>query len=87
MLIQKIIAERLSDKLQIMMVPVDGKEFLRERRVPLGVFRACRRIRLPKKIRTAARKRPILPDRSATIISRNEISSGAPARTLRASPR
>src|SRR6201984_1149430 len=27
MLIQKIIAERLSDKLQIMMVPVDGKNF------------------------------------------------------------
>ncbi|HEX9456648.1 MAG TPA: hypothetical protein VF935_03385, partial [Candidatus Acidoferrum sp.] len=27
MLIQKIIAERLSDKLQIMMVPVDGKDF------------------------------------------------------------
>jgi len=26
-LIQKIIAERLSDKLQIMMVPVDGKNF------------------------------------------------------------
>jgi hypothetical protein len=27
MLIQKIIAERLSDKLQIMMVPMDGKNF------------------------------------------------------------
>ncbi len=27
MLIQKIIAERLSDKLQIMMVPIDGKNF------------------------------------------------------------
>ena len=27
LLIQKIIAERLSDKLQIMMVPVDGKNF------------------------------------------------------------
>jgi hypothetical protein len=27
MLIQKIIAERLSDKLQIMRVPVDGKNF------------------------------------------------------------
>lgn len=27
MLIQKIIAERLSDKLQIMMVPTDGKYF------------------------------------------------------------
>jgi hypothetical protein len=27
MLIQKIIAERLSDKLQIMMVPSDGKYF------------------------------------------------------------
>jgi len=27
MLIQKIIAERLSDKLQIMMVPTDGKNF------------------------------------------------------------
>jgi len=26
-LIQKIIAERLSDKLQIMMVPMDGKNF------------------------------------------------------------
>jgi len=26
-LIQKIIAERLSDKLQIMMVPIDGKNF------------------------------------------------------------
>jgi len=27
MLIQKIIAERLSDKLQIMMVPIDGRNF------------------------------------------------------------
>jgi hypothetical protein len=27
MLIQKIVAERLSDKLQIMMVPIDGKNF------------------------------------------------------------
>jgi hypothetical protein len=27
MLIQKIIAERLSDKLQIMMVPMDGRNF------------------------------------------------------------
>jgi hypothetical protein len=27
MLIQKIIAERLSDKLQIIMVPTDGKNF------------------------------------------------------------
>ena len=27
LLIQKIIAERLSDKLQIMMVPMDGKNF------------------------------------------------------------
>jgi len=27
LLIQKIIAERLSDKLQIMMVPIDGKNF------------------------------------------------------------
>jgi hypothetical protein len=27
MLIHKIIAERLSDKLQIMMVPIDGKNF------------------------------------------------------------
>jgi hypothetical protein len=27
MMIQKIIAERLSDKLQIIMVPVDGKNF------------------------------------------------------------
>ena len=27
MLIQKIIAKRLSDKLQIMMVPMDGKNF------------------------------------------------------------
>ena len=27
MLIQKIIAERLSDKLQIMIVPIDGKNF------------------------------------------------------------
>ena len=27
MLIQKMIAERLSDKLQIMMVPMDGKNF------------------------------------------------------------
>jgi hypothetical protein len=27
MLIQKIIAERLSDKLQIMMAPIDGKNF------------------------------------------------------------
>ncbi len=30
MLIQKIIAERLSDKLQIMMVSIDGKNFLRQ---------------------------------------------------------
>ena len=27
LLIQKIIAERLSDKVQIMMVPIDGKGF------------------------------------------------------------
>ncbi|MCP5113830.1 MAG: hypothetical protein GY953_23610 [bacterium] len=27
MLIQKIVAERLSDKVQIMMVPTDGKYF------------------------------------------------------------
>jgi len=30
MLIQKIVAERLSDKLQIMMVPIDGKNFFRK---------------------------------------------------------
>ena len=37
LLIQKIIAERLSDKLQIMMVPIDGK-FFRERCDAVGVF-------------------------------------------------
>ena len=42
MLIQKIIAERLSDKLQIMMVPMDGKELLRQRRDALGFFRCSR---------------------------------------------
>ena len=31
LLIQKIIAEKLSDKVQIMMVPSDGKYLLRER--------------------------------------------------------
>ena len=42
MLIQKIIAERLSDKLQIMMVPVDGKNFFANDVLPVGVF-WCRR--------------------------------------------
>ena len=31
MLIQKIVAERLSDKLQIIMVPTDGRNLLRFR--------------------------------------------------------
>ena len=38
MLIQKIIAERLSDKLQIIMVPDRRQEFLRGRCAALGVF-------------------------------------------------
>ncbi len=42
MLIQKIIAERLSDKLQIIMVPTDGRQFLRLRRAALRVLRRDR---------------------------------------------
>jgi len=35
---QKIIAERLSDKLQIMRMPMDGKNFFANERDALGVF-------------------------------------------------
>ena len=41
LLIQKIVAERLSDKMQIMMVPMDGKFFFTNdvlKTTPLGGF-------------------------------------------------
>jgi hypothetical protein len=41
LLIQKIVAERLSDKVQIMMVPMDGKFFFANdvlKTAPLGAF-------------------------------------------------
>src|SRR5262249_8563715 len=41
LLIQKIVAERLSDKVQIMMVPMDGKNFFTNdvlKSTPLGAF-------------------------------------------------
>jgi len=52
MLIQKIIAERLSDKLQIMMVPVDGRNFFANDvfRSAFSGFRARREMRIRTEI-------------------------------------
>jgi hypothetical protein len=46
MLIQKIIAERLSDKLQIMMVPGRWEELFCQRRASLGVLGSWRWLRV-----------------------------------------
>jgi hypothetical protein len=64
MLIQKIIAERLSDKLQIMMVPVDGKNFFANdvfRSAFNGVGSASDEEEGPTATASAQRKQPKRP--------------------------
>lgn len=68
LLIQKIVAERLSDKMQIMMVPMDGRNFFANE-----VFRAASAGALaPSPTPAEPEEKPVRPSERATRVTRHQ---------------